>query len=68
MANTTDIDLVDTYATSDGHDVCQAPGVRWGEGLIPFSSTPVGPAAPFHPNQLGANHQANSILAVLGAR
>ncbi|WP_194853021.1 SGNH/GDSL hydrolase family protein [Nocardia sp. SYP-A9097] len=66
VASATGVELVDTYATSDGHDACQAPGVRWGEGLVPFGSSPVGLATPFHPNQLGANHQADSILATLG--
>ncbi len=66
VATTTEVQLVDTYEASTGHDVCQPPGVRWTEGLIPFSSTPNGPAAPFHPNQLGADYQARTVLAALG--
>ncbi|MEV0296375.1 SGNH/GDSL hydrolase family protein [Nocardia sp. NPDC050710] len=66
VAEATGVQLVDTYATSDGHDACQAPGVRWAEGLVPFTSDPVGPAVPFHPNQLGADHQARSVLAAVG--
>ncbi|WP_406230065.1 SGNH/GDSL hydrolase family protein [Nocardia sp. NBC_01009] len=62
----TGVELVDTYAASDGHDACQPAGVRWAEGLVPFSSAPVGPAVPFHPNQLGADHQARSVLAAVG--
>ncbi|WP_107655981.1 SGNH/GDSL hydrolase family protein [Nocardia suismassiliense] len=65
-AAATGVELVNTYATSDGHDGCQPPGTRWVEGLIPMSHTPPGPAVPFHPNQLGADHQARSVLATLG--
>ncbi|MFD0360013.1 SGNH/GDSL hydrolase family protein [Nocardia sp. GCM10030253] len=60
------VELVDTYGSSDGHDACKPAGVRWAEGLVPFSSDPVGPAVPFHPNQLGADHQARSVLAAVG--
>ncbi|WP_405163974.1 SGNH/GDSL hydrolase family protein [Nocardia sp. NBC_01499] len=66
VARTTGVELIDTYRTSIGHDGCQPPGVRWVEGLIPWSSNPPGLAVPFHPNQLGADHQARSILAALG--
>ncbi|GAB2681960.1 SGNH/GDSL hydrolase family protein [Nocardia goodfellowii] len=65
-AAATGVELVDTYSTSGGHDVCQPPGTRWVEGLIPMSQNPPGPAVPFHPNQLGADHQASSVLAALG--
>ncbi|MFI6094976.1 SGNH/GDSL hydrolase family protein [Lentzea sp. NPDC051213] len=54
--------FVDTYTTSAGHDFCQLPGTTWVEGLLPLSLTPVGLAAPFHPNQLGADHQALRVL------
>jgi hypothetical protein len=53
--------FVDTYAASIGHDVCQARGTKWVEGLIPTS-----PAAPFHPNQLGEQGMARQVLAALG--
>ncbi|WP_194818728.1 hypothetical protein [Nocardia sp. XZ_19_385] len=66
VARATGVEHVDTYAGSHGHDACQPPGVRWGEGLVPLTSNPVGPGVPFHPNQLGADHQARSVLAVLG--
>ena len=59
-------EFVDTYSSSIGHDMCQAPGVRWVEGTIPMSSNPQGPAIPFHPNQLGADHQAAMVKAALG--
>lgn len=66
VARAKGVELVDTYSGSHGHDACQPPGVRWVEGLIPFSSDPVGPAVPFHPNQLGADHQARQVLRTLG--
>ncbi len=53
--------FVDTYTASIGHDVCQAPGTKWVEGLIPTS-----PAAPFHPNRLGEQGMARQVLAALG--
>jgi lysophospholipase L1-like esterase len=52
--------FVDTYTASIGHDVCQDPGTKWVEGLIPTS-----PAAPFHPNQLGEQNMARQVLATL---
>ncbi|RDI66867.1 GDSL-like lipase/acylhydrolase family protein [Nocardia pseudobrasiliensis] len=58
-------EFVDTYSGSVGHDACQLPGVRWVEGLIPVSANPPGPAVPFHPNQLGADYQARTILQAL---
>ena len=64
-ASQTGVELVDTYSGSLGHDACQPPGVRWVEGLIPFSADPPGPAVPLHPNQLGADFQARSVLAAI---
>jgi len=52
---------VNTYTASIGHDVCQAPGVKWVEGLVPTS-----PAAPFHPNALGEQGMAAQLLKTLG--
>ncbi|MBP2192056.1 SGNH/GDSL hydrolase family protein [Nocardia goodfellowii] len=66
VARINGVEHVDTYAGSHGHDACQPPGVRWGEGLVPLTSDPAGPAVPFHPNQLGSDHQARSVLTVLG--
>ncbi|GAB4588306.1 SGNH/GDSL hydrolase family protein [Nocardia sp. IFM 10818] len=68
VAATTGVDFVDTYSGSHGHDACQPVGTRWVEGLIPFSGHPVGPAVPFHPNQLGADYQARRVLETLGVR
>lgn len=67
VAAATGVEFVDTHTGSTGHDACQPPGVRWVEGLVPFSSTPAGLAVPFHPNQLGADYQARRVLETLGA-
>lgn len=55
--------FVDTYTATIGHDVCQRPGVKWVEGLVPTSL-----AYPFHPNQLGQQAMATQVLAALGYR
>jgi lysophospholipase L1-like esterase len=52
---------VDTYTASIGHDVCQAPGAKWVEGLVPTS-----PAAPFHPNARGEKGMAKQVIAAVG--
>lgn len=54
--------FVDTYTSSIGHDMCQPAGVKWIEGIVPTS-----PAAPLHPNALGAQNQARQTLNALGA-
>ncbi|WP_199856744.1 hypothetical protein [Nocardia suismassiliense] len=51
---------MDTYTSSIGHDMCQAPGTKWLEGPIPTDL-----AAPVHPNELGAQDQARQIIATL---
>jgi lysophospholipase L1-like esterase len=51
---------VDTYASSIGHDACQAPGTRWIEGVVNVQG-----AAPIHPNELGMQNDARQILAAL---
>jgi len=58
--------LVDTFSGSQGHDACKLPGTNWIEGLLPVSTTPLGLMVPFHPNQLGANYQAGTVLRALG--
>ncbi|WP_028923083.1 SGNH/GDSL hydrolase family protein [Pseudonocardia acaciae] len=56
------VEFVDTYASSVGHDICQLPGTKWVEGLVPTS-----PAAPVHPNALGMRNSANRVLSALHA-
>jgi hypothetical protein len=53
---------VDTYTSSNGHDVCKGTGTKWVEGLIPTS-----PAAPVHPNALGMQNDATVTLARINA-
>ncbi len=57
--------FADTSAGTEGHDVCQAPEAMWGQGVLPWSVSPPGPAIPFHPNQLGADHQTQAVLQAL---
>jgi lysophospholipase L1-like esterase len=56
------VTFVDTYTSSIGHDMCKPAGTRWLEGIIPTS-----PAAPVHPNELGARNQARQVLAALNS-
>lgn len=51
---------VNTYADSTGHDACQAPGVKWIEGLVPTSV-----ALSFHPNEAGERAMARQVLDAL---
>jgi hypothetical protein len=53
---------VDTYTPSIGHDVCQVPGVKWVEGLLPTA-----PAFPVHPNALGSHGMAQAVIAAMAA-
>lgn len=53
-------EYADTYADSTGHDVCTPPLVRWFEGLVPTAI-----AYPLHPNALGMQSMARSVLRVL---
>ncbi|MGH3565973.1 MAG: SGNH/GDSL hydrolase family protein [Pseudonocardia sp.] len=59
-ADDADADYVDTYDPTIGHDICQRPGRRWIEGLVPTS-----PAAPLHPNALGMTAIAGAVGEVL---
>ena len=52
---------VDTYTDSIGHDMCQAPGTKWIEGIVPTML-----AAPVHPNVLEERAMARQVLAALG--
>lgn len=50
------VSFIDLYRPSIGHDLCQIPGVKWIEGLVPTA-----PAAPVHPNALGMQGAANTV-------
>ncbi len=52
------VQFVNTYTSSIGHDICQAPGTKWVEGLVPTS-----PAAPVHPNAAGMANTATVLTA-----
>jgi lysophospholipase L1-like esterase len=54
------VEFVDTYSPSIGHDVCQLPGVKWIEGLVPTA-----PAAPVHPNALGMAGMSAAVVETL---
>ncbi|GAA1329321.1 SGNH/GDSL hydrolase family protein [Pseudonocardia xinjiangensis] len=56
-ADSAGADFVDTYTPSIGHDMCQLPGVKWIEGLVPTA-----PAAPVHPNALGTAGMAAAVV------
>ncbi|WP_312858505.1 SGNH/GDSL hydrolase family protein [Pseudonocardia pini] len=61
QAAATGATYVDTYTPTIGHDMCQVPGVKWIEGLIPTA-----PAAPVHPNALGMKAMGAAVLEALG--
>lgn len=52
--------FVDSYGGSLGHDACEAPQVKWVEGIAPTS-----PAAPVHPNATGMREVAGFALDTL---
>lgn len=58
-ARQTGATYVDFAQASEGHDACQAAGVRWIDPLFPTTS-------PVHPNALGQRQMAARTLAVLG--
>lgn len=51
------VEYVDTYGPTIGHDVCQPPGTKRVEGLVPTA-----PAAPVHPNALGMAAMAAAVV------
>jgi lysophospholipase L1-like esterase len=59
-ADAAGVDYVDTYTPSIGHDMCQLPGAKWVEGLVPTA-----PAAPVHPNALGMAAMAAAVVDAL---
>jgi hypothetical protein len=61
-AEAADVEYVDTYTPTIGHDLCQPPGFRWIEGFAPVS-----PAAPVTLNALGMAQVATIVAeAVAG--
>jgi lysophospholipase L1-like esterase len=52
---------VDTATSTVGHDICQAPGTKWIEGLIPTA-----PAFPVHPNAQGSAALSRAVVTALG--
>ncbi|WP_086818958.1 SGNH/GDSL hydrolase family protein [Allokutzneria sp. NRRL B-24872] len=58
QATSAGVGYVDTYAPSIGRDVCQLPGTKWVEGLVPTA-----PAAPVHPNAAGMT----AVAALVGS-
>lgn len=60
QADDADVQYVDTYTPTIGHDVCKLPGTKWIEGLIPTA-----PAAPVHPNALGEAAMAKAVESAL---
>ncbi|WP_156657372.1 SGNH/GDSL hydrolase family protein [Mycobacterium kyorinense] len=54
------IDYFDTRPMSVGHDMCAPPDQRWVEGFVP-----VNPAAPLHPNAMGAAAIGNALADYL---
>ncbi|MGH3586207.1 MAG: SGNH/GDSL hydrolase family protein, partial [Pseudonocardia sp.] len=57
------VGFVDTYTPTIGHDVCQLPGTKWIEGLVPTA-----PAAPVHPNALGMAAMGKAVVDALADR
>jgi len=51
---------VDMNGVSNGHDACEAPGVRWVEPLVTTNSAALG-----HPNALGESEMAARVRDVL---
>ncbi|MFJ4678387.1 SGNH/GDSL hydrolase family protein [Kitasatospora sp. NPDC088783] len=54
------VGFVDTYASSAGHDMCEAAGTRWIEPLAADRGL-----APIHPNAQGQQGMAAAVLAAL---
>lgn len=57
-------ELVDTFTPTLGHDMCQAPNVRYAEALGPSVNDPA-LGVPAHPNSAGARAQAKVVLDYL---
>lgn len=62
-------DLADTYKPTIGHSACALPTTRYVESVGVLSLNPlVNLAAPLHPNQAGANAQAQLVYARIVAK
>jgi lysophospholipase L1-like esterase len=55
-------EFADTYLDSVGHDACTPPGTKWFEGPVPTAA-----ALPLHPNALGMQSMARSVVRVLSS-
>lgn len=53
-------EFADTYLDSVGHDACTLPGTKWFEGPVPTAA-----ALPLHPNALGMQSMARSVIRVV---
>ncbi|WP_375484720.1 SGNH/GDSL hydrolase family protein [uncultured Mycobacterium sp.] len=60
LATDKHIDFFDTRPLSAGHDMCAAPNERYVEGFVA-----VNPAAPLHPNAMGAAAIGNALADYL---
>ena len=60
-AEATGATYVDMSQVSEGHDACQALGVRWIEPVLQGTNPVI-----VHPNALGESQMAAQTMAVLG--
>lgn len=59
------VEVVDTFASTGGHDLCTGPFVRYAEAYgLSLNGVAVG--VPAHPNSAGAEAQARAVIAHLG--
>jgi hypothetical protein len=54
------VEVIDWYTASIGHDACQPPVIRWVEPAVPVNA-----AAPIHPNLGGMQGASNLLVAAL---
>jgi hypothetical protein len=59
-------EFVDSYTPTIGHDICQAPNVRYAEVYGPSVNGPA-VGVPAHPNSAGAAAQFRAVLAQFNA-
>ncbi|WP_163511321.1 SGNH/GDSL hydrolase family protein [Fodinicola acaciae] len=64
VAANAQVGVANTDVGMAGHDVCQLPNKQYVTALLPLSTDPL-VAVPFHPTQLGADHQAAVVSAYL---